>query len=72
MAMAGNAHGIKPRPSANRFVVAFRGATARLGQVRKFRQTLSDLYALTDAELKSLGLSRDMIRPVAWQTAKAA
>ncbi len=72
MATAENAHGINSRPSANRFVTALRGATAKLGQSRKFRRTLSDLSALTDAELKTLGLSREMIRPLAQQAAKAA
>ncbi|SDJ93950.1 DUF1127 domain-containing protein [Aliiruegeria lutimaris] len=72
MATARNAQVMRSRTSGNRFSTALRGATGWLGKARKFRQTRSELSALTDAELNKLGLSRDMIRPLAWQAAKAA
>ncbi len=51
---------------------AFRGARVRLDRSRAYRQALSELSALTDGELRDMGLSRKMIRSVAQQAAQTA
>ncbi|MDV7142625.1 DUF1127 domain-containing protein [Tropicimonas sp. TH_r6] len=58
--------------SASWMTAAFRGARARLDRSRTYHRALNELSALTDGELRELGLSREMIRPVAQQAAHAA
>lgn len=46
-----------------------RDARDRLRRYRKFRTTLSELTSLTDRDLSDLGLSRPMLRAIAWDSA---
>lgn len=41
---------------------------ARLERNRRFRTTLAELSALSDRELADLGMSRAMLRSVAWES----
>ena len=42
---------------------------ARVERNRRFRKTFSELNALSDRELADLGLSRSMLRGLAWESA---
>ncbi|MFD3191144.1 DUF1127 domain-containing protein [Sedimentitalea sp. HM32M-2] len=44
-------------------------AIGRLNRFRKFRQTIKELSRLEDSQLEDLGLTRAMIRRVAYQAA---
>lgn len=41
---------------------------ARLERNRRFRRTLAELNTLSDRELADLGMSRSMLRSVAWES----
>ena len=41
---------------------------SRLERNRRFRTTLNELNALSDRELADLGMSRAMLRSVAWES----
>lgn len=41
---------------------------ARLERNRRFRRTLAELNTLSDRELADLGMSRAMLRSVAWES----
>ena len=43
--------------------------TARVRRYRTYRETLTDLEALSDRELVDLGLSRSMLRSIAYKAA---
>jgi uncharacterized protein YjiS (DUF1127 family) len=42
---------------------------ARIERNRRFRQTFKELSALSNRELADLGLSRSMLRGLAWESA---
>lgn len=45
---------------------------SRLERNRRFRNTLNELNALSDRELADLGMSRSMLRSVAWESSAKA
>lgn len=49
---------------------AFSEAALRYAQHKIYRNTLSELRALSNRELADLGMSRSMLRSVAWQAAQ--
>ncbi len=51
------------------FSGAIEQAKTRYRQYRKFRHTLAELQALSDRELRDIGLSRTMARAVAREAA---
>ena len=58
------------RPAINNRTGGFlNGVSQRFAQYRTYRRTLDDLEALTDRELADLGVSRHLIRAVAYRAA---
>lgn len=55
---------------AARFAEAREGLAKRRLRRRVFRQTMSELSALSTRELADLGLNRTVIRRVAWEEAQ--
>ncbi|MGI1661077.1 DUF1127 domain-containing protein [Palleronia sp. KMU-117] len=47
----------------------FGSIAERVRRYRMYRQTLAELHTLTDRELADLGLSRSMVRSLAYQAA---
>lgn len=59
------------RPGARQTSVAgvFGGLTGRIERYKTYRQTLVELNGLNDRELSDLGLSRTMLRAIAYKAA---
>jgi len=57
------------RDLAPRFAGLFGGISRRYAQYRTYRTTLDELEALSNRELADLGISRTMLRAVAYQAA---
>ncbi|EPX76249.1 DUF1127 domain-containing protein [Salipiger mucosus] len=56
----------------NRISAFVEGLRENAARRRLYKQTMSELQSLSDRELGDLGLSRSMIRRVAWQAAYEA
>ena len=57
--------------SQNRALSLIDSVRTRIAQARVYHQTVSSLTALSDRDLRDLGLSRAMIRSIAKEAAKA-
>ena len=54
---------------APRFAGMFGGISRRFAQYKTYRTTLEELESLSDRDLADLGLSRSMLRSVAYKAA---
>ena len=72
MATAQDAKRRNARQPGKMVSAALGSAMSLVNRERTFRKVRNDLSALTDTELNELGLSRNMIRPLARQAARAA
>ena len=52
---------------ADRFAALTKNLGARIARYKAYRTTMSELAALSDAELRDLGLCRGQIRSVAYE-----
>ena len=60
------------RATVLKTVSAMMDGRGRFGRALAYRRKLAELSALSDRELREMGLSRAMLRPVARQAAQAA
>lgn len=69
MAYASNTQGAAQNGLLSRLDAILIDIRARLARRRIFNRTFRELSALSERELADLGLSRSMIRRLAWQAA---